>query len=170
MHVAQLKVLDRDAEVEQCLSESKVDLNTHIAQLDVLYREEEAEKFRTLYESVDNYSSYALEYLPPMFEELRNQYKLHEGQTKFESGWSYSGELGENGKACGFGTATRGKESYKGHWINNAFEGIGKDKLYFCDQMSTVGVYTLASGNRWDGEWKNGKLHGKTSYYQYGLK
>ena len=42
--------------------------------------------------------------------------------------WDYEGELDEKGKACGFGVAIWLKQSYKGCFFNDTFEGIGVQK------------------------------------------
>merc|ERR1739844_328776 len=36
----------------------------------------------------------------------------------------YEGEIDEQGNACGFGVATKGKEKYEGTFHNNALHGI----------------------------------------------
>ena len=41
----------------------------------------------------------------------------------------YEGEIDEQGNACGFGVATKGKEKYEGTFHNNALHGISR---YHC--------------------------------------
>ena len=90
-------------------------------------------------ENHNEYSSYCHGYLLPKLQELRKAGKLREGQRNVRDakGWwyKYSGELDEEGQACGLGVASydNGREGrivgtteLAGTFFNNTFEGIGK--------------------------------------------
>lgn len=68
--------------------------------------------------------------------------------------WKYTGTFDEEGKACGVGTATggrNGKDSYSGYWLNDKFHGLG--------------TYIYPNGNKQIAEWKEGSLCGKLSMH-----
>lgn len=48
----------------------------------------------------------------------------------------------------------RNRDKYEGNFANDLFEGRG-------NSAATVGVYHGASGERYDGEWRAGRRHGK---------
>ena len=51
------------------------------------------------------------------------------GKKTIDDRWEYTGELDDNGLACGHGVATQGNKQYKGTWFMDKRHGIGKDKV-----------------------------------------
>ena len=69
-------------------------------------------------------------------------------------GGQYRGEVDSNGKACGDGVFTlEDGGTYTGTWYRNKFHGYG--------------IFTDVEGKR-EGEWKEGKRHGKQTKYWNG--
>ena len=67
--------------------------------------------------------------------------------------YEYTGQVDANGVATGEG---------HGRWPSgDTFRG-----QFANDMPNGVGVYTFEDGSRYEGEFKDGKMHGKITYYK----
>lgn len=98
-----------------------------------------------------------------MFEDLSRDGRLNEGKKKLtkQDGveWSYTGQIDENGAACGNGIATRtdGKHEYTyiGSFFNDQWEGIGHYSAHEIDCGEYMPLNTDVKS-----EFKEGEYHG----------
>ena len=70
--------------------------------------------------------------------------------------WLYMGELDAKGKAFGIGTSYR---------TNKKGERITFDGMFRNDLAEGFATYTVEDGDRWEGEWSEGKKKGKCTLY-----
>ena len=84
-------------------------------------------------------------------------------------GKEYEGELDPENKACGEGSLkSLSGDMFEGTFKDNLYHGFGKNSIQKCfSNVLTVclGVTTYPNGYRHEGEWAQGKWHGKSTTY-----
>ena len=70
--------------------------------------------------------------------------------------WLYMGELDKRGMAFGVGSAYR---------TNKKGERVQFDGMFKNDMVEGFATYTVENGDRWEGEWSQGKKKGKFTLY-----
>ena len=103
-----------------------------------------------------------------MLDQLRSQKKLSKGSKVLMIGktaWQYTGELDEDGFACGIGSATRSQEEEFGDTKMDCAGGTIYGTFYK-DKMHGVCSEIQGQKYRYDGEYREGLAFGKGTLQQ----
>lgn len=108
--------------------------------------------------------------------EYKNNYKCGKGKlwSPSKNRWVFDGRWDRDLKN-GYGEMWRETATYKGNWVDDRMEGIGKmewvdgqryEGEYLNDLRHGKGTMTFVNGDNYTGQWRNGKAHG-SGFYQW---
>ena len=77
------------------------------------------------------------------YEVCKLDYNHRIGKKTIDERWEYTGELDDNGLACGHGVATHGNKQYKGTWFADKRHGIGKNEIQLAQFIPSITPFRL---------------------------